>query len=149
MSKFPEYKHEKSQEWFNRALDAIPSGVYGHLGPSEGLFLPITKWPLMSDHAKGTYFWDVDGNKYLDDGYVDHADEVLEFVESVLNDEDMLIRFLSEGLVYTGNDNQYEQPNRCNIANEYFYDYDKDGNEIETPNPYHNKENYDYFYKGN
>ena len=40
MSKFPEYKHEKSQEWFNRALDAIPSGVYGHLGPSEGLFLP-------------------------------------------------------------------------------------------------------------
>lgn len=66
MSKFPEYKHEKSQEWFNRALDAIPSGVYGHLGPSEGLFLPITKWPLMSDRAKGTYFWDVDGNKYLD-----------------------------------------------------------------------------------
>ena len=46
MSKFPEYKHEKSQEWFNRALAAIPSGVYGHLGPSEGLFLPITKWPL-------------------------------------------------------------------------------------------------------
>ena len=29
-------------------------------------FLPINKWPLMSDHAKGTYFWDVDGNKYLD-----------------------------------------------------------------------------------
>ena len=29
MSKFPEYKHEKSQEWFNRALAAIPSGVYG------------------------------------------------------------------------------------------------------------------------
>lgn len=66
MSKFPEYKHEKSQEWFNRALNAIPSGVYGHLGPSEGLFLPITKWPLMSQKAKGTYFWDVDGNKYLD-----------------------------------------------------------------------------------
>lgn len=56
MSKFPEYKHEKSQEWFNRALNAIPSGVYGHLGPSEGLFLPITKWPLMSQKAKGTYF---------------------------------------------------------------------------------------------
>ena len=50
----------------NDALAAIPSGVYGHLGPSEGLFLPINKWPLMSDHAKGTYFWDVDGNKYLD-----------------------------------------------------------------------------------
>lgn len=66
MSKYPEYTHEKSQEWFNRALKAIPAGVYGHLGPSEGLFLPITKWPLLSDHAKGTYFWDVDGNKYID-----------------------------------------------------------------------------------
>ena len=41
MSKFPEYTHEKSKEWFSRALAAIPSGVYGHLGPSEGLFLPI------------------------------------------------------------------------------------------------------------
>ena len=66
MSKYPEYTHEKSKAWFDRALANIPSGVYGHLGPSEGLFLPITKWPLMSDHAKGTYFWDVDGNKYLD-----------------------------------------------------------------------------------
>ena len=64
--KFPEYKHEKSKKWFDRALAAVPSGVPGHLGPSEGLFLPITKWPLMCDHAKGTYFWDVDGNKYID-----------------------------------------------------------------------------------
>ena len=66
MSRYPEYTHEKSREWFNRALNAIPSGIYGHLGPSEGLWLPITKWPLMGDHAKGTYFWDVDGNRYLD-----------------------------------------------------------------------------------
>lgn len=41
--KFKEYKHTKSKEWFDRALDVVPSGVYGHLGPSEGLFLPITK----------------------------------------------------------------------------------------------------------
>ncbi len=66
MSRYPEYNHEKSQEWFDRALNAIPSGVYGHLGPSEGLFLPLNKWPLFSQKAKGTYFWDVDGNKYLD-----------------------------------------------------------------------------------
>lgn len=65
-NKFPEYKHTESKKWFDRALAAVPSGVYGHLGPSEGLFLPITKWPLMCDHAKGTYFWDVDGNKYID-----------------------------------------------------------------------------------
>ena len=43
MSKFPEYKHEKSRQWFDRSLDVIPSGIYGHLGPSEGLFLPLDK----------------------------------------------------------------------------------------------------------
>jgi len=66
MSKYPEYSHEKSRAWFNRALNVIPSGVYGHLGPSEGLFLPLDKWPLISSKAKGTYFWDMDGNRYLD-----------------------------------------------------------------------------------
>ena len=66
MSKYPEYSHEKSRAWFDRALNVIPSGVYGHLGPSEGLFLPLEKWPLISSKAKGTYFWDMDGNRYLD-----------------------------------------------------------------------------------
>ena len=66
MSKYPEYIHEKSRAWFDRALNVIPSGIYGHLGPSEGLFLPLEKWPLISSKAKGTYFWDMDGNRYLD-----------------------------------------------------------------------------------
>lgn len=66
MSKYPEYSHEKSRAWFDRALNVIPSGIYGHLGPSEGLFLPLEKWPLISSKAKGTYFWDMDGNRYLD-----------------------------------------------------------------------------------
>ncbi|MCI7809236.1 aminotransferase class III-fold pyridoxal phosphate-dependent enzyme [bacterium] len=66
MSKYPEYCHEKSRAWFDRALKVIPSGIYGHLGPSEGLFLPLEKWPLISSKAKGTYFWDMDGNRYLD-----------------------------------------------------------------------------------
>ena len=66
MSKYPEYKHTKSRAWFDRALEVIPSGIYGHLGPSEGLFLPLEKWPLLSSKAQGTYFWDMDGNRYLD-----------------------------------------------------------------------------------
>ncbi|HIT33521.1 MAG TPA: aminotransferase class III-fold pyridoxal phosphate-dependent enzyme [Candidatus Faecousia intestinigallinarum] len=66
MSKYPEYDHSKSRAWFDRALNVIPSGIYGHLGPSEGLFLPLEKWPLISSKAKGTYFWDMDGNRYLD-----------------------------------------------------------------------------------
>ena len=66
MSKYPEYSHEKSRGWFDRALKVIPSGVYGHLGPTEGLFLPLEKWPLISSRAQGAYFWDMDGNRYLD-----------------------------------------------------------------------------------
>lgn len=63
---FPIYKHEKSVEYFKRATKVVPSGVYGHLGPAEGCFIPVSKWPLFSERAKGTYFWDVDGNKYID-----------------------------------------------------------------------------------
>ena len=63
---FPEYTHEKSREWFTRAANVIPAGVYGHLGPSEGLFIPVEKWPLFAEKAGKSYFWDVDGNKYID-----------------------------------------------------------------------------------
>lgn len=66
MAEFKEYSHEKSRAWFDRALKVIPSGVYGHQGPSEGLFLPMEKWPLISSRAKGAYFWDMDDNRYLD-----------------------------------------------------------------------------------
>lgn len=63
---FPVYKHEKSREWFTRAANVIPSGIYGHLGPAEGQFIPVTNWPLFSEKAQGSYLWDVDGNKYID-----------------------------------------------------------------------------------
>lgn len=66
MDKHPEYSHKESRAWFDRALKVIPSGVYGHLGPGEGLFLPLEKWPLISSRAKGAYFYDMDGNRYLD-----------------------------------------------------------------------------------
>ena len=62
----PIYKHDKSRELFDKAVNIIPSGVYGHLGPAEGMFIPVSKWPLFSEKAQGTYFWDVDGNKYID-----------------------------------------------------------------------------------
>lgn len=63
---YPEYTHEKSRELFDRAKKVIPSGVYGHLGPAEGLFIPVNKWPMFSERAEKSYFWDVDGNKYID-----------------------------------------------------------------------------------
>ncbi len=58
--------YTKSREWFDRATKVVPSGVYGHLGPAEGNFMPVTSFPLMGDRAQGSYFWDVDGNTFID-----------------------------------------------------------------------------------
>lgn len=66
MEKHKIYTHEKSQSEFMRAVKVIPAGVYGHLGPSEGFMSPVTEWPLFGDKAKGSEFWDVDGNRYID-----------------------------------------------------------------------------------
>ena len=67
MSKYPEYSHVKSHEWFDRAPAVIPAGVYGHLeGRRKACFCRLNKWPLIASKAKGTYFWDMDGNRYLD-----------------------------------------------------------------------------------
>jgi glutamate-1-semialdehyde 2,1-aminomutase len=61
-----EYDHTKSRELFARAVKVIPGGVYGHLGPAEGCFMPVGAYPLFSSRAEGAYFWDVDGNRYID-----------------------------------------------------------------------------------
>jgi len=63
---FPIYNYEKSREEFNRALKVIPSGIYGHRGPAEGCFVPVTAFPFFSRRAKGAYFWDVDDNRFID-----------------------------------------------------------------------------------
>ena len=51
---------------FQRACKVIPSGLYGHQGPAEGCWIPPTSWPFFTDHAQGSYFWDIDGNKFID-----------------------------------------------------------------------------------
>lgn len=63
---FPINQYTKSREEFQRALKVIPSGVYGHLGPAEGCFIPVDAFPVFSSKARGTYFWDVDGNRFID-----------------------------------------------------------------------------------
>lgn len=60
------YTYEKSHEMFNRALKVIPSGIPGHLGPGEGCFIPVSAYPLFSERAEKSYFWDLDGNKFID-----------------------------------------------------------------------------------
>jgi glutamate-1-semialdehyde 2,1-aminomutase len=58
--------YSKSKEAFNRALKVIPTGVHGHLGPAEGCAIPISAFPTFASKAKGAYFWDLDGNRFID-----------------------------------------------------------------------------------
>lgn len=90
--------------------------------------------------------YDEYGHLSYKQGYVDHGYELREFIKCIVNDEDMLLRYLSNGIVYTGNDNQDAQPSGCDICDGYYYDHNSDKYVL---NPYHDSENYDYFYKGN
>ncbi len=63
---FSTYKYPKSREAFARAFRVIPSGIYGHQGPSEGCYVPNDAFPLFSSRAKGSHFWDLDGNDFID-----------------------------------------------------------------------------------
>ncbi|MCU1404517.1 MAG: Aminotransferase class-III [Glaciihabitans sp.] len=60
------YQYPKSREAFERALKVIPSGVYGHTGPSGGVMIPREAYPFFSSRAEGTRFWDLDGNEFID-----------------------------------------------------------------------------------
>lgn len=62
----PTYTYARSEEAFARAVKVIPGGVPGHLGPSEGVFIPRSDFPLFSQRAEGTRFWDLDGNEFID-----------------------------------------------------------------------------------
>lgn len=63
---FPINNYTKSTEMFKRATEVIPAGIYGHQGPAEGCYIPVSAFPLYSQKAKGSYFWDLDGNKFID-----------------------------------------------------------------------------------
>lgn len=85
--------------------------------------------------------------EWLDNGYIDHSCDTRKFINAVLSDDDMLMRCLfGNSCVYTGNDNQDDDLSRCDIAKPTYYDWQ---NKAYVPNPYHDSENYDYFYKGN
>jgi glutamate-1-semialdehyde 2,1-aminomutase len=58
--------YSKSHQEFLRAEKVIPSGIYGHQGPAEGCYVPVEAFPLFSSRAKGSYLWDLDGNRLID-----------------------------------------------------------------------------------
>ncbi len=60
------YKYPKSRELFERAVKCVPGGIYGHLAPSSGCFIPVEAYPFYVSHAEKSYVYDVDGNRFID-----------------------------------------------------------------------------------
>ncbi len=58
------YTYKNSQKLFQRALKVIPCGIPGHFSPAP--LVPPTMYPFYADRAKGSRFWDVDGNEFID-----------------------------------------------------------------------------------
>ena len=108
----------------------------------------LDKHSIEYEFEEPKYVTSSDGKyKWLDHGYVDHSHDTRDFINAVLSDDDMLMRCLfGDSCVYTGNDNQDDNPSGCNIADEKYYDWKK-GEMVD--NPYHDPKHYDYFYKGN
>ena len=57
------YTFTKSKELFKRATKVIPQGIYGHFSPATTI---PGSYPYFITKAKGSHFWDVDGNEYID-----------------------------------------------------------------------------------
>lgn len=111
---------------------------------------------ILNEHGISYHFGRAKTNKdyfYLDNGYIDHGYELKSFVDELLNDGDKLIRFISEGLVFTGNDNcSTEEGGFVERAEEYLDCYDWDTRtSYKIRNPYYmnNHEDYEWYYKGN
>ena len=60
------YTYPNNDSLLQKAAKFIPGGIYGHQGPAEGCFIPISAYPKFSERAKGSHFWDVDGNEFID-----------------------------------------------------------------------------------
>lgn len=89
-------------------------------------------------------------NRYVLNANIDHSNELIDFLDEILDDEDKLLRFLLnyDSVVYTGNDNDREDSSRCRDAEDVFYKYEN--KKMETiKNPNHDEEKYEYYYKGN
>jgi hypothetical protein len=89
----------------------------------------------------------------LDNGYIDHGFELKDFVNGLLDDSDKLVRFLSDGLVFTGNDNcDTEESGFIDRREEFLDDYDwHSKTSFKIKNSYYmsNHEDYEWYWKGN
>ena len=94
----------------------------------------LNKHSIKYEFEEPTYHTSDNGEySWLSYGYVDHSFEVRELIFALLDDEDLLMRYLfGDSMVYTGNDNQDDRPSGCNIANKYIWEKDGNGSQTET-----------------
>ena len=93
-------------------------------------------------------WWDTNE---LDYGNIDHASELESCgFFSILEDDNLLLRYLAVGRVFTGNDNSVDESDDCFSALSTVTEYDEsDGGWSTVSNPNHDEEEYEYFFKGN
>lgn len=93
-------------------------------------------------------WWDT---SELDYGNIDHAYELDSCgFFSILEDDKLLLRYLTAGRVYTGNDNSENELDDCCCALPTIFECDNSTMEWSyLPNPNHDEEKYEYFFKGN
>lgn len=99
---------------------------------------------ILNKHNVECTFKNPKDNSYY---YIDHAGKLTNLINDLLNDEDKLLRYLfGASVIYTGNDNSNENTDICYAAEETIYDYDS---QINYPNPNHDENKYEYYFKGN
>ena len=64
----------KSEELYKVALDLMPGGVNSPVRA----FGAVGRNPLFIDHAKGSYVYDVDGNKFIVPGDLEFLDILIQ-----------------------------------------------------------------------
>lgn len=138
--------------------DYLYTGILTNSQEIREKYLPKLKEVMERNNIKAkyanyelsSYKWDGKTEYYVDSdyGYVDHEYELLYFLEWLFEDADRVLRFISGGLVFTGNDNDDESSYFINRNKKALYDWETGKNRA---NPYYmeNCDDYDWFYKGN
>jgi hypothetical protein len=110
---------------------------------------------ILNDYGIEYHFGDTnceEHNGWLEHkGYIDHGYELRDFVNDLLDNGDKLVRFLSGGLVFAGNDNS-ESYGFLERNSEFIENYDWRLNKwYRTKNDYYmeNCDDYEWYSKGN
>ncbi len=137
--------------------DYLYTGIVTSSSEIRNKYLPKLKEVMERNNIKAKYAdyelssYKYDKTEYYVDsryGYVDHGDALAPFLEWLFEDDNRVLRFISDGLVFTGNDNDDESFYFINRNKKVLYDWVV-GKDLTNPYYMKNCDDYDWFYKGN